>query len=174
MKTLVIHPKDLTTDFLLSVYEGKDWTVISDPYVSSSVLKEAIEAHDRIVMLGHGAEFGLIALTSEHNYRTVIGSSLVYLLREKDCVCIWCHADKFVTKYELKGFYSGMIISEVKEALMYNVECKAEDVRESNLLFARTIKESICEADMLGVAKSIYVGDHNPIINYNKSNLYGR
>lgn len=29
MKTLVIHPKDSTTDFLSEIYSDKDWTVIN-------------------------------------------------------------------------------------------------------------------------------------------------
>ena len=110
MKTLVIHPKDTTTDFLSLIYEDKDWTVITDN-ISKSALKRQIKAHDRIVMLGHGMETGLIGFN-----RLVIDSNLVYLLREKHCVCIWCNADKFVLKYGLKGFYTGMIISEVQEA----------------------------------------------------------
>lgn len=32
MKTLVIHPKDTTTDFLSVIYEDKiGWTIINDP-----------------------------------------------------------------------------------------------------------------------------------------------
>jgi len=28
MKTLIIHPEDTSTDFLSTIYEGKDWTII--------------------------------------------------------------------------------------------------------------------------------------------------
>ena len=40
--------------------------------------KDAIKSNDRIVMLGHGTEQGLIGFQ-----RFIIDSSLVYLLREK-------------------------------------------------------------------------------------------
>lgn len=30
MKTLAIHPKDITTDFLSEIYSDKDWTVITE------------------------------------------------------------------------------------------------------------------------------------------------
>ena len=76
--------------------------------VSKKVLKEQIKSHDRIVILGHGTEKGLLGFN-----RYIIDSTWIYLLREKNCVCIWCNANVFVKKYNLKGFYTGMIISEV-------------------------------------------------------------
>ena len=59
MKTLVIHPKDSTTDFLSDIYIDKEWTLITKN-VSKKILKESIKEHDRIIMLGHGTEKGLI------------------------------------------------------------------------------------------------------------------
>ena len=58
---------------------------------SKSFLKQQIILHDRIIMLGHGTEEGLIGFN-----RFFINSSLVYLLREKICVCIWCNADGII------------------------------------------------------------------------------
>ena len=90
MQTLVIHPKDETTDFLSVIYADKDWTVVNTR-PSKSKLKELIKSHDRIIMLGHGTKDGLIIMEGAYNYHFLIDSSLVYLLREKDCVCIWCN-----------------------------------------------------------------------------------
>lgn len=61
MKTLVIHPKDQTTDFLSVIYDDKDWTIINTN-VSKSYLKTQIKSHDRIVMLGHGTDKGLLRI----------------------------------------------------------------------------------------------------------------
>jgi hypothetical protein len=36
-------------------------------------------------------------------------------------VFIWCNADQFMKRHQLRGFYSGMFISEVQEALMYGI-----------------------------------------------------
>lgn len=169
MKTLVIHPKDTTTDFLSEIYSDKDWTVITTN-ISKSKLKTLIKEHDRIVMLGHGTEHGLIGYN-----RFIINSELVYLLREKDCVCIWCNADQFVEKYDLYGFYTGMIISEDIEANMYCVKATYDEIKESNKLFAKAIKESIDSEDskdMVEKAKSIYNLD-TYIVKFNKENLYG-
>ena len=62
MKTLVIHPKDKTTDFLKPIYHGRDdVTVITGGCTKEDVAK-AIDAHDHIVMLGHGTPQGLMAM----------------------------------------------------------------------------------------------------------------
>ena len=172
MKTLVIHPKDSTTDFLSVIYADKDWTIIDDAKVSNNFLKEQIKSHDRIIMLGHGTEQGLIAWEGRYDYRHIISSDLVYLLREKKCVCIWCNADVFAKKYELKGFYTGMIISEVDEANLFCVPCKFEDIEQSNVLFAESVRKSIDSNEMLIEMKKDYSSDSNSIIIFNARNLY--
>lgn len=170
MKTLVIHPFDVTTGFLSVIYEGKkDWTVI-DTNVSTKFLKKQIKNHNRIVMLGHGSEDGLFGFG-----RLIIDSTLVYLLREKQCVCIWCNADVFVEKYELKGFYTGMIVSDYEEAIMYSInlhENIVQKIYNSNVLFADAAKKSIDEENMLDSMKLMYDDDSNPIIDFNKQNLH--
>lgn len=165
MKTLVIHPKDTTTDFLSEIYSDKDWTVISDN-VSKKILRDKIKNHDRIVMLGHGTEQGLLGFN-----RFIIDSNWVYLLREKKCVFIWCNADVFVKKYKLKGFYTGMIISEYEEAVMYNVPTDSFWINESNIDFAQAIKNSIDEDNMLEKAKMLYEGNTS-VVEFNRNNLY--
>lgn len=108
MKTLVIHPEDETTDFLSEIYSDKNWTIIRDN-VSKKVLKESIKSHDRIVMLGHGTEGGLFG----HKNRFIINPSMWSIFCVISSVCVWCNADVFFEKYNLKGFYTGMIISEL-------------------------------------------------------------
>ena len=165
MKTLVIHPKDSTTDFLSEIYSDKDWTVINTN-TSKKLLKEQIKAHDRIVMLGHGTEKGLLGFG-----KFVIDSNCAYLLREKICVCIWCNSDGFVNKYGLKGFYTGMIISEYEEAIMCCVPTNSHWITESNTDFALAIKKSIDEENMLEKAKLLYEGNSS-VVEFNRNNLY--
>lgn len=165
MKTLVIHPKDSTTNFLSEIYSDKDWYVINTN-ISKKLLKEKIKTHDRIVMLGHGTEKGLLGFD-----KYVIDSTWVYLLREKICVCIWCNADVFVKKYGLKGFYTGMIISEYEEAIMYNIPTNSQWIAESNTDFALAIKNSIDEKNMLEKAKLLYEGNTS-VVEFNRNNLY--
>ena len=166
MKTLVIHPKDYTTDFLSVIYDDKDWTIINTN-VSKSYIKKQIKSHERIIMLGHGTDYGLIGF--DH---LVIDSTYVYLLRDKHCICIWCNADVFFTKYGLKGFYTGMIVSDLDESYYFiNTPSTLDDIDYSNKLFAKSIKDSIDSDDMLLEVKSIYEGDNN-IIDFNKYSIY--
>jgi hypothetical protein len=58
MKTLVIHPEDKTTEFLTTIYANLNNKTVIKGGISKSELRELIEAHDRILMLGHGAPFG--------------------------------------------------------------------------------------------------------------------
>lgn len=177
MKTLVIHPKDPTTDFLIPIYEGRGWTVINQ-MKSKSDLKQQIKNHDRIIMLGHGTDRGLLSIEREEkqvvDFVYYIDATMVYLLREKECVCIWCNADNFVERYELQGFYTGMIISEYEEAMMYAIPHNSRDIEESNSLFTQAIKDSISKDDMLSEATRIYQSESNPIILFNRENLYER
>jgi len=165
MKTLVIHPKDPTTNFLREIYKNKDWTVINTN-TSKKFLKEQIKTHDRIMMLGHGTEQGLLGFN-----KFVIDSTWVYLLRNKNCVCIWCNADEFVKKYGLKGFFTGMIISEYEEALMYAISTTPYWIAESNNDFALAIKNSIDEENMLEKAKILYEGNSS-VVEFNRNHLY--
>lgn len=170
MKTLIIHPTDPTTDFVKDMYKDFGWTVINNPRTSKKELKEAIQAHDRIFMIGHGSPHGL--LTRE---RTIIGSDMLYLLREKETICFWCDADKFVEKYELKGFYTGMIISEMVEANFYEVWATQEHIDESNELMMRALKDSVDSDNMLSTLKEIYNSEVNPdneVIKFNELRFY--
>lgn len=168
MKTLVIHPADKTTDFLSEIYSGEDWTVIRHD-LSSKMLKSLIKEHDRIIMLGHGTPQGLIG----HN-KFVINSKLVYLLREKELVCIWCNADKFVLAYDLSGFYTGMIISEIGEADFLGIDSSIQEINTSNKMFSFAVKNSLFKEDPIIAMKSFYISFNNRIVSYNKKNIYFR
>lgn len=58
MKNLIIHPEDPTTTFLSPIYANlKNKTVIKGG-ITKSELRELIDSHDRVLMLGHGSTFG--------------------------------------------------------------------------------------------------------------------
>ena len=166
MKTLVIHPEDESTDFLKKIYDGTDWTVINT-HIGKRNLREAIKSHDRIIMMGHGCEKGLF----NGEYNVIVDSNLVYLLREKYCVAIWCNADVFFLKYGLKGIYTGMIISEYMEANLYCVNCVYDDIEKSNIAFANSMAEFVKDKDLDKVKKT-YSSDTNECIIFNNKNIY--
>jgi len=118
-------------------------------------------------MMGHGYPGGL--------FFTAINSSMVYLLRQKDCVCIWCNADQFVEKYGLRGFYTGMFISEVGEAYGRGIKALQDEVTYSNVLFAMELNKVIDEPNVHSLIKESYKGVfENDVIRFNNERLYYR
>ena len=117
-------------------------------------------------MLGHGTPDGLLGF-----YRLVIDKFHADLLRTKECVGIWCNADMFFTKYNLKGFYSGMIISEYDEAIIFNIHTNNIELLKSNPLLATAVKQSIDSDNIVFNVKKIYKGDE-PVIRFNEKNLF--
>jgi hypothetical protein len=166
MKTLVIHPYDPTTIFLEQVYAGKDWTIITEN-ASKRLIFESLKEHDRIIMMGHGTGYGLIGYG-----RLMIESKWVYLLREKYTVSIWCNADEFVLKYGLKGFYTGMIISELEEAMMFCVPATGAEIEESNTLFTDSITKHIDDMTKVDEIVADYTLSDSPVIDFNKTRIY--
>lgn len=179
MKTLVIHPKDSSTHFLDIVYKNiEDFTLITGGLTKEEV-KEEIKKHDRVMMMGHGSSGGLFAVGQfEDCGGYIINESFVDLLKEKDnSIFIWCNADLFVEKYHLKGFYTGMFISEVGEAIYCGLpKTKQPEVDESNYSFVEIMGECINydPKTIHMVAKTRYGSliDHNPVAKYNHKRLY--
>jgi len=166
MKTLVIHPDDRSTDFLKQIYDGRGFTVETarkgNGYSKRKFINQ-IKAHDRIIMMGHGYPGGL--------FYSYINPSMVYLLRKKTCVCIWCNADQFVNRYGLKGFYTGMFISEVGEASWFDIKTDQESVDISNQLFTSLVTDYIDLENPQPIIKAKYVGDCD-VIRFNNDRLY--
>jgi hypothetical protein len=174
MKTLVIHAEDSSTDFLCPIYQKiKNKTVVRKG-TSKEEVAEQIKVHDRIIMLGHGSPEGLFAVgqfKTDNSY--IIDSSLSDILAEKEeNVYIWCHANKFVEKFNLKGFYTGMFVSEILEALYCElplVEQKVVD--ESNNGFSRIVSNYINDSKSTIYNKTIeeyqVIANKNLVAAYN-------
>jgi hypothetical protein len=184
MKTLVIHPADATTDFLIPIYmnlksfpDFNDVTIIRGG-VTKDELNELIKQHDRIMMMGHGSPSGLFSIgqfPNTHSY--IIDMDTVSLLQDKECIFIWCNADKFVERFNLKGLYSGMFISEVSEANYCGLPGTPQDiVTESNDYFAKELG-SVSEKsldEMYQHIKYTYgmLAEGNAVAEYNHNRLY--
>jgi hypothetical protein len=180
MKTLIIHPKDPSTSFLDIVYESIPNKTVITGGVTKSELGELIQEHDRVMMMGHGSPGGLFSvgqfLNTQGGY--IIDSSMVSLLSEKDnSVYIWCNADRFVEPHGLKGFYSGMFISETGEASYCGLPGTSQDVvDESNYGFVNIISKHINE-DTETIHENVLkeygeIANNNPVALYNHKRLY--
>lgn len=148
MKTLIIHPEDPSTSFLDIVYNPiPNKTVITKDKTKKEII-ELIESHDQVMLMGHGVPQGLLAVRQFPTYDgLVIDRDMVDSLSKKDnTVYIWCNADQFVNRYNLKGFYTGMFISEVYEAGAMGLgRVKQQIVDESNMRFCNVLSEVITE-----------------------------
>lgn len=173
MNTLVIHPKDRTTTFLSDVYKGQDVTLVQGG-VTRAKLKNMIRSHDRTIMLGHGSPNGLMSV-GQFEGAYAIDDTFVEVLAEKDDhVYIWCHADRFVDRHELCGFYTGMFISDDLEAWIMGVDASPWQVRESNLTFALAVSQHSDPCQMFEAGGDSYgeLAELNPVAAYNHERLY--
>ena len=179
LKTLIIHPKDRSTDFLKPIYAGiPDKTVITGD-TTRKKLHELIKSHDRIIMMGHGFPGGLFSMGQFPATGVIVGYEEVEYLRGKENIFIWCNADQFVKRYELKGFSTGMFISEVGEAEWCGLPgTKQDEVDESNDTFAQFMSEGLNEGlgarELKETIKDRYgvLSDINRVDLYNNYRIY--
>lgn len=182
MKTLVIHPQDRSTDFLSAIYKDIPLaTVLRGEYPPKIPIKEVnelIESHDRIIMLGHGCPLGLFSMgLFKNSGGLIINPDTADLLREKtDNIYIWCHANEYVEKNGLKGFYSGMFISEVEEAQYEGFRnTKQEEVTKSNYAFAHILGAYI-DKDAKTIQEKVtkeygLLSETSDVVSYNNARL---
>ena len=174
MSTLIIHPQDQSTHFLKPIYASiQDKTVINGG-VARAELVNLILSHDRVVMLGHGTPDGLLNMGQFPNSSLyVIDRWMAPILAEKEeNVFIWCHADKYVNKHRLKGFFSGMFVSETGELWgisLFGISLLQID--GSNKLFASLVAKYINEPSSILYQNVIQeygvLAKTNPVAQYN-------
>ena len=112
---------------------------------TSSDVQRAIRSDDVIMMLGHGNQYELFSKPNKNcEYkRFLITDRHVQFLREKTCIGIWCHANMFAERYGLHGLFSGMIISELQEAIDYDIHATKEEIDVEMEKFSRRLNECI-------------------------------
>ena len=177
IKRLVIHPDDRSTNFLKPIYQHlTDATVLTGGKTKDEV-RELIEQHDQVIMLGHGSTSGLFSCGQFFSDGMIIDRSMVAALgSKKNNIYIWCNADQFVNLYHLKGFYTGMFISEYSEASYCGVPTFNDEVEQSNALFADVVGQSVLmEAKNIQAnTKLLYHIPHSEVNKYNNTRLYCR
>ncbi len=179
MKYLIIHPKDPTTTFLSKIYAHlKDKTEVNGG-ITKSELREVIESHDRIILLGHGSPCGLLSRGQFPDAGLyIIDLSMVPAFKEKsNCMYIWCYADQFVHRHGLSGLCSGMFISELREAGYFGFDkINYSLIDQSNKKFSFILSEYIDEPiDVLykKLANEYkLLASMNPIAKFNVERIY--
>ena len=179
MKRLILHPDDRSTDFLKPIYSKlKNTTVITGGLRRQSEIHELIQSHDQVIMLGHGFSDGLSSVQKFGLSPFVIDARCARYLSEKESsIFIWCYASDFVTKHKLKGYCSGMFISEELEALYHNVEASEDQINLSNDVFAGALGEAMLqEYSMEETYEYVYskyeaIAEGNLVVKYNLERL---
>lgn len=176
MKTLIIHPDDRTTDFLRGIYATlPEHTLITKG--TKAHVDSLIDTHERVIMCGHGTPMGLLSVKQFESFEYVIDSNTVPRIRDKECIYIWCNADKFVRTHGLKGLYSGMFVSEVNESILMGIGFVPQKVvDQSNNYFAKLIGRNISK-DLFDIYHSLMNGykvfaKTNVVADYNVQRLY--
>lgn len=139
---LVIHivSKEDTNDFS-GIYEGlKNATILINPK-KSECKRAIINEKERIVLIGHGTEWGLL---NQRLDGFIIDSGMVQFLRCKDIIGIWCNASNFADRYNLTGFFTSMFISNSEELVDCGFQafngCD-EEIKRQNKIFASRINQ---------------------------------
>ena len=164
---LVIHPTDASTSFMDVVYNGKGYDVLNSFKGDMALI---LPLYSRVIMIGHGwvdGQFGVGQFRGEH---LVINQRLAPYLKDKNNTYIWCKAADFVRKHGLKGYSTGMFISELREANVFKITATEEMVAASNKLFAEVMHGCIDGPPTLQRVLEGYIGD-DPVTQYNRSQM---
>lgn len=181
MKTAIIHDfkYDPSIEFLCRLYESGDRTSILNSDISRSVIHREIQNSDKIIMLGHGTEHGLFGRYNKETCiadRLLIESRTVQFLRDKICIGIWCFANNFAGIYELRGLFSGMIISEIAEAQMFlnGHTPTQENVDRCNRQFVESLRLCLDNYELSEIPEKMksLCPDDDPINVFNFNSLY--
>ena len=127
---IVVHPNDPSTRMLALIYADLENVTLFDSWEQRDEILKAIAAAPKdepILLLGHGTPAGLLDM----RYDLVITDSDAELLKDRpNLVGIWCYASFYAYKHGLKGFFSGMFISERVEAWANNVDADSDEIDE--------------------------------------------
>ena len=146
--TLVFHKTDSTTTMLNQVYEGKGWDVIHSTYdLDDEELFKVVDAHERIVCLGHGTPYGLMGM---------FGPEMAPHFKDKKLFVIWCNADAYFLKAGIgKGqFITGNMPSEVWECAGAGCGVISKQLMLDNITYWSKLCADVCEKSLEGDVKS--------------------
>ena len=179
---LVIHPKDKTTAMLSALYDGLEAQVVIDYRTTKEMgrLLHHVSTQERIMLLGHGSDKGLFFREDDSKNefdKIIVGHSHRYHLHNhgSNIVAVWCNADQFARAEGLHGLFTGMIVSELSEALLYQVETTQEELDRENVKLARRLRTLLDERIPLSeIPKRMLAMDdiHSPLTTFNYNNFY--
>ena len=179
---LVIHPKDKTTAMLSALYDGLEAQVVADYRTTKEMgrLLHHVSTQERIMLLGHGSGKGLFYRVDDSKEgfdKIIVGHPHTYHLRKHggNIVAVWCNADHFARAEGLHGLFTGMIVSELSEALLYQVETTQEELDRENVKLAMRLRSLLdARIPLSEIPKRILAMDdvHSPLTTFNYRNFH--
>lgn len=179
---LVIHPKDNTTAMLSALYDGLEAQVVDDYRSTKEMghLLHHVSMQERIMLLGHGSGKGLFFRADDSKDvfdKIIVGHPHAYYLRKHggNIVAIWCNADRFARAEGLHGLFSGMIVSELGEASLYQIETTQADLNRENAKLAQRLRTLLDKNIPLSeIPKQMFALDdvRSPLTTFNYKNFY--
>jgi hypothetical protein len=180
MNTLIVHPTDASTDFLLPIHDAFETKTVVRGGIPRDNIAAMVAKHECFIAMGHGSPCGLMAVgqfTGSEFF--VVDRGFVEMLRAKSLnIFIWCYAYEFARKYDIPSFSTNMFISEVREAMYMGIKnVTLDQVEESNNIFVREISKCInmpAEGIFESLMKSEYakLSQKNPVAAYNFDRLH--
>jgi hypothetical protein len=179
-KTLIIHPQDKSTIFLNDIYTNIPNKTVIQGGVSKTDVTKLIKSHDRVMMMGHGSPHGLFSIGQFYNtFGFIVDKEMTSLLAKKtNNVFIWCYASQFLQATQLRGFATGMFISEVSEANYCGVKLEhPQMVEDSNASFVNVVSDCI-HLDSSALYNHLLDSEYailaqkNPVARYNYDRLF--
>ena len=162
---------------LKKVYEGLENVTLFDSWKQRREMLAAIAAAPReepILLLGHGCPSGLYDL----RYGLMLNDTDAELLKDRpNLVGIWCYASSYAAMHGLKGFFSGMFISEGREAAYLGVDATEEEANAHARDFSERLGGLLREGRPLEeVAKELMDPKHitSELTHYNYTRLTWR
>lgn len=146
--TLVFHKTDPSTTMLSQVYDGKGWDVLHSCYdLDEEELFKVVDAHERIVCLGHGTPYGLMGM---------FGTEMAPHFKDKKLFVIWCNADAYFLKAGIgQGqFITGNMPSEVWECSSAGCGKISKELMLENITYWSKLCADVCEKCLDGDVKS--------------------
>ena len=173
----IIHANDPTTKALSLLYNTKEYNYLRiDENSTNAAVQNIIRSDDLVIMLGHGNQYGLFSKPNKNGKyeRFLITDRHIQFLRDKTCIGIWCHADQFAEKYGLHGLFSGMIISELQEAIDYHIDATKEEIDSEMVLFTKRLKACLEGYDLKDIPTIMRNSDYqkSELNIFNYSHLY--
>ena len=90
-------------------------------------------------------------------------------------MAVWCNADQFARAEGLHGLFTGMIVSELSEAQLYQIETTQEELDRENVKLAMRLRALLDERiPLCEIPDRMRAMDdaHTPLTMFNYNNFY--